>query len=418
MFIVMLPKVLLYLSLFAAFNFLFYGLSWRRYCTQIVSNSYKFNNYDQNASANSSHRTENINKISKITTQIVHSDNFDPPSGIHKTLTTYPPYILNKKNSNSRKTIERVILIFARYRTGSTFISEIFNHHDKFFYLFEPLKLVATSSNHVNNVNKWLSFVFSCKFNEIWDGAIENPIHSNESLPGWKRKIFCYKHNQSDDCTSFSFQKLEEICNSYPFIAIKDIHIQYLETIKPAITRGLPVIYVVRDPRGVISSQMNVHWGLNQTKTKFMYDIYYKEISNWVTNYCSEVNRDLPSIKTILSQGQSNRKTPFIIVRYEDFVLNMTAKTKEIYQMTNIQPSQSVFKWIAESYNETSSDDLDELTFGTKRKNIFGPVYAWRSHLWWELIDQIQGKCMDMMNYFGYKPVTNITLNNKDFVTF
>ena len=42
--------------------------------------------------------------------------------------------------SNSKK---KKFLIYTRYRSGSSFVGELFNHHPDNYYMFEPLKLLS-----------------------------------------------------------------------------------------------------------------------------------------------------------------------------------------------------------------------------------------------------------------------------------
>ena len=64
-----------------------------------------------------------------------------------------------------KKTKTNVLLVTA-YRSGSTFLGELFNRNNDAFYLFEPLAAVGDDSL-INQKHKYMSLLFDCQLPAI-----------------------------------------------------------------------------------------------------------------------------------------------------------------------------------------------------------------------------------------------------------
>uniref|UniRef100_T1J647 Sulfotransferase domain-containing protein n=1 Tax=Strigamia maritima TaxID=126957 RepID=T1J647_STRMM len=116
------------------------------------------------------------------------------------------------------------IIILTSWRSGSTFVSEIINHHPGTFYHYEPLHL-AVGHTLINKTMedkavKLLSDLFNCSYTS------ENDYY----LKGAKQKInhHCFQQNTRlwNSChrrpkLCFDAKFVSEMCNEFPFQVMK-----------------------------------------------------------------------------------------------------------------------------------------------------------------------------------------------------
>jgi len=352
------------------------------------------------------------------------------------------------------------VIIYAKIRSGSTFASEFFNKHRSFFYTFEPLKLVKPDTRN-REATKWVEKAISCQFKDMWIEGLHNEQHTNQSLKGWKRKIFCYKYQEylrkSADVNSCGNARMEDIesrCRCHPFVATKVITVTKLEDIMPLVDENTYVLYLVRDPRGVESSRVRVMAGKNKTEVynyvKERTHLYVKDLEY----YCQRLEQDLMFINNVketiekeninnastcmpnckvgnATQGQispdiqtrtaSSRYSVkhskrIIVVRYEDLATNPIEEMNRIYDTMGIKPDKTLYSWALDvkrgslGLKPVSDTFVSEGgTFSTYRRNPAGTAFRWRQHIPWFLADLVQQNCAGVMAILRYLPVHNRT---------
>jgi len=178
----------------------------------------------------------------------------------------------------------------------------------------------------------------------------------------------------------------------------------------------LGVIYVVRDPRNVISSIL-YHFNLSNTEEALN---FIQREEKFIGNVKNKVNYPL---HTLISSWKTNYNSwkffgkNFLLVKYEDLILNPNTEFKRIANYitntTNIKFSEEQIK---KGVDESSFENLRKLEDkngfiesikdpeNKKRKKFFnlGPRNNWRRSLDKKFVDEIEDSFNDEMKELGY----------------
>ena len=179
---------------------------------------------------------------------------------------------------------------------------------------------------------------------------------------------------------------------------------------------SLGAIYIVRDPRNVISSIL-YHFNLSNTDEALN---FIQREEKFIGNVKNKVNYPL---HTLISSWKTNYNSwkffgkNFLLVKYEDLILNPNTEFKRIANYitntTNIKFSEEQIK---KSVVESSFENLRKLEDkngfiesiknpeSNKRKNFFnlGPRNDWKKNLDKKFIDKIETSFNDEMKELGY----------------
>ena len=310
------------------------------------------------------------------------------------------------------------IIIYARYRTGSSFTGELFQQNPDVFFAFEPLKFLSFGGQSFVNqgAEAALKLVLSCQFQTILD--VGHNISDNRILKFWKYRAFCSKLVMQEAialCKKYTVKMLEQLCASQPHVAAKIIHVSNIGPLVNLMMKGVKVVHLVRDPRGVMSSRLKVMENDIQTKKR---DVFIIDVQKDSIKYCQEIVEDLEYLHTLFLLYPS-LKSNYYILRYEDLAENPINKSQEIYSFLGIGRYDQVQEWIN---NSTHTDDSDlkkripktGSLFSTQRKSS-SAMQGWRSHLSYKTVTQIQNLCLEAMGSLGYVPVSSekhLTENN------
>ena len=118
---------------------------------------------------------------------------------------------------------ERVIL-FTRYRSGSSFIGQLLNQHPDIYYIFEPFKMfvenIHSTTHYIHSTTHlYLEQVLACKLKPIIQDA-----KTMNALSDYTARTFCQKYPNAQ-CSGISIEKLEDKCIQYKHTAAKTISI-------------------------------------------------------------------------------------------------------------------------------------------------------------------------------------------------
>jgi len=325
-----------------------------------------------------------------------------------KLTTVYPYHQPILSLATSQQQGKHRVIIHAKLRTGSSFCGEFLNKNPSFFYTFEPL-ILATKHEQQFNATKWVNKTLSCQFQDVWAMGNQNPIHKNTSLPGWKRKIFCYKSGQSKICGNYTIEQIENQCDDFPATATKTIRIHSLMSMRKLIESGVKVIQLVRDPRATISSIISMYAG---QKTKEDLKVNKKWYSGIVNSYCRDILADIKAAQRMFHTGSLSYKVPYILVRYEDLVLQPKVELQRIYDMLQMKAPKEVHSWIdsfqaANQGNGKKPKVTMQETFNTIRLDSTSSIDKWRHEVPWSLISDVQDLCPEFMETLGYKMVND-----------
>ncbi|MDC1177637.1 sulfotransferase domain-containing protein [Candidatus Pelagibacter sp.] len=177
----------------------------------------------------------------------------------------------------------------------------------------------------------------------------------------------------------------------------------------------LGAIYIVRDPRNVISSIL-YHFNLSNTEESLN---FIQEEEKFIGNVKNKVNYPL---HTLIGSWKTNYNSwkvvgkNFLLVKYEDLILNPNTEFKRIANyITNTINIKFSEEQIKKSVDESSFKNLESLEEKNgfiesiedpknKKKKFFnlGPKNNWKESLDKKFVDKIENSFNNEMKELGY----------------
>ncbi len=324
--------------------------------------------------------------------------------------------------------VNTTVIVLSQYRSGATFIGQIFNVNPDFFYMFEPLRIFETLQEaerleqYENTTTKFLDGIFHCKFSEEFAFSYVNVpilVHYTKNLP------FLLKVN-GRHIGSSSADVLRDMCQRYNGnVAMKIIRAslqELLNLIETYPRERLKIIHIVRDPRGVANSrklmavpfsvkrayelyligELNAKPDLNSSINSSLFlpensplEKGHRATMNW---YCHRLQQDLQLASNRIHDLLQDR---YRLVRYEDFVADPTGFAHKIYAFIGPKPvPESVINWLDDntnvSYKESSKNSMGV------HKHSIETASNWRRYLRIEEVEKVQMVCAEVMKTLGY----------------
>ena len=162
---------------------------------------------------------------------------------------------------------ETRVIIYANYRTGSTYTSEFLVKHNKSFFMFEPLVpryVNVDNGEPVTVPTDILGDLLQCNI----VSSTYRKFASNIWLTQWTfchpdpARPACYRSKSPEQALS----RAELVCKASTFKIIKVIRVNHLRDLAKFMTEGVKVIHLIRDPRGFITSQDHALRGTRRDK--------------------------------------------------------------------------------------------------------------------------------------------------------
>ncbi|XP_006820867.1 carbohydrate sulfotransferase 1-like [Saccoglossus kowalevskii] len=293
------------------------------------------------------------------------------------------PRVLSDGNKSSVR-----VLVLASYRSGSTFVLELFKQNEKFFSLFEPGHVLAACLP--NNEKKKTIFsariiellhdIYTCTFQSLYARCYITAGSGSFSVKNAMSRTSGLQEIHVDDVI--------EYCNKREHIAVKTIRVEYLNDVVPLIRDSdvnLKVLHLVRDPRGKFLSIRKLE------KEK----IPLEKVMEMVNRYCNVWARNIAIGNDARKWLQNNYKT----IRYEDLAQHPITTATEIYQFLGLELPDNVRVWLRDNTDHNSGG-----AYGTSRKSNITST-AWRKNLSFNEVQQVQSfeSCQQMMKWAGYK---------------
>ena len=300
-------------------------------------------------------------------------------------------------NRTPRGKYSHIIIIYAKQRTGSSFISEIFNHHPDVFYAFEPLNAADWTANFYNgSADDILGSVFNCNIKHLDRSA------NTEKRKNWVRaEMFCHLQGQNPAACQFRSTSpqhwasiLTSNCKKRTFVAAKLIMLPRLQLLEPYISEGARVVVAVRDPRGVITSRMKIR---NSQSASAAHDL--------ALEYCLPLLTDLSYLRQVKQRFPKQTEDVFWLLRYEDMASNTVKVSKQILEFFGLRLDSRVHRWALGV--EAGSPVTSEMTYSTRRKNSTLTSQGWKldASITPGTISAIEDGCRPLMKAMGYRLV-------------
>ncbi|XP_027699066.1 carbohydrate sulfotransferase 4-like [Vombatus ursinus] len=323
------------------------------------------------------------------------------------------------------------VLILSSWRSGSSFVGQLFSQHPDVFYLMEPAKHVwaTLSSGSAGQlqmaVRDLIRSVFLCDMT-VFDAYMAQGPRKQSSLFMWDTsRALCSPpvchlfHREAivppADCRILCgkqpFTMVEEACKSYSHVVLKEVRFFNLMTLQPLLTDpslNLHIIHLVRDPRAVFRSRQNTEQDLMQDSHIVMGNqrnkIKKEDQSYHLMQAICQSQQEIYKAAQLLPDSQRER---YLLIRYEDLVQDPLTQTSKLYEFAGLPFPPHLQIWV---HNITQGKGMGRSAFDTDSRNAQSVSQAWRWSLPHNQVVQLQKVCKDTMNLMGYLPV----LSEKD----
>ncbi|XP_067854166.1 carbohydrate sulfotransferase 6 [Heptranchias perlo] len=320
------------------------------------------------------------------------------------------------------------ILILSSWRSGSSFVGQVFSQHPDVFYLMEPawhlwVRMHQNSAKVLQMaVRDLVRSIFLCDMSVFDAYMSENRLVSN--LFQWEvsralcspptcdyyertdlsNDTTCKKH-----CNMSKFFKIEEACKTYSHIVLKEVRFFDLKSLFPLLTDpslNLKIIHLVRDPRAVIKSRDKSVYALLRDN-RIVLDTNGKDIEQnkaEASNYevMKEVCRSHIQIhETATKKAPDFLKQRYMMVRYEDVVRDPLNEILAMYKFADLSLTPKLKSYIYNITHGTGTGSAFKIT----SRNARSISQAWRTEVPFEKILKIQDICREAMNVLGYRLV-------------
>lgn len=330
------------------------------------------------------------------------------------------------------------IYLHATWRTGSSFLGELFNQHPDVFYLYEPMWHIwqalypGDAGSLQGAVRDMMNALYRCDFSVLKLYAGTQNI-STSFIFGWKmNKVICSEplcdaHKRHEvglvrqdlcaKCEKRDIRELEKECKKYPVMVIKGVRVLDLSTLVPLMkdpTVNLQIVQLFRDPRAVHNSRLKskqalVKESIQVLRSKKQNDKYKRLL---VPNRVNRAESYVSSAMELICDNWLNDmllvmnappwlKRNYMRIRYEDLVMRPMEELQRLYRFANISASAALDKFALNmTHGQGYSSDRPFLISSRDAKEA---IYAWRERLSVEQISQVEAFCSEVMRQLGYQ---------------
>lgn len=318
------------------------------------------------------------------------------------------------------------VLILSSWRSGSSFVGQLFGQHPDVFYLMEPawhVWMTFTSSTawklHMA-VRDLLRSTFLCDMS-VFDAYMKPGPRKQSSLFQWEQsRALCsspvcdfFPGNQISSpkrckllCSWQPFDMVEKACRSHSHVVLKEVRLFNLQALYPLLTDpslNLHIVHLVRDPRAVFRSRERTALEL-MTDSNIVLGQHLKMIKKEDQPYyamqiiCKSQVDIIKAIQTLPEALQQR----FLLLRYEDLVRAPLAQTSRLYNFVGLKFLPHLQTWV---HNITRGKGMGQHAFHTNARDALNVSQAWRWSLPYKKVSQLQDVCGEAMDLLGYLQV-------------
>ncbi|XP_042079429.1 carbohydrate sulfotransferase 6-like [Haplochromis burtoni] len=338
-------------------------------------------------------------------------------SGWYMQLSLYDPQPSNDKVH---------VLLLSSWRSGSSFLGQVFSQHPSVFYLMEPGWHVWTQLRQNGAralrmaVRDLLRSLFQCDFSvmesylpenqkELFMWSHSRALCSPPVCPLMPRNQLSNKTHCQQNCKPRDLKIVEQVCGFYSHVVYKEVRIFELESLYPLLldpNLNLRIIHLVRDPRGVVRSKEKVAEYLASDNAIVLEQ---KPINEAKVQY--QVMQEICRSHLRINKRAVLKPPPFLkgrykLVRYEDVTRNPVKEIKSLYQFVGLEMTTQLATWIYQVTHGKGKGSIKE-AFDITSRSATDISQAWRTMLPHNTVKRVQEVCEEAMSYLGYTMVNS-----------
>ncbi|XP_063051154.1 carbohydrate sulfotransferase 4-like [Engraulis encrasicolus] len=322
------------------------------------------------------------------------------------------------------------VLLVSSWRSGSSFLGQVFNQHPSVFYLMEPAwhvwrKMHMRGAQELRMaVRDLLRQVLKCDMSIM--KSYMGPHAKTNHLFFWThsralcspplctaKQGECHKK-----CGGKPLYSAADACRKhYSHVVLKTVRIFELESLYPLLrdpTLDLRILHLVRDPRAVWRSRRRVRADLFRDSRILLQHqrglVGIEEDYKAMETICRSHVR---IYRTVFPQSPLNDNdthllpplpshTRYKMVRYEDIANDPLGQVEDIYRFVGLNMTKELHSWVHLSTHRRSSS---RGAFGSDSRDMKYVAQVWRSSLPHGEVQRVQEACREAMALLGYRAV-------------
>ncbi|XP_063315410.1 carbohydrate sulfotransferase 7 [Pelobates fuscus] len=336
------------------------------------------------------------------------------------------------------------VYLHATWRSGSSFLGELFNQHPQVFYLYEPAwhmwqSLYPGDAESLQGaLRDMLSSLFRCDFSVLrlyggnnlttaglFGGRSSKSICSVPfcSAGGPREKMGLVEPAECEkNCPARTLKDLEGECQRHPVVVIKDVRLMELSVLRPLLRDpglNLKIVQLFRDPRAVHNSRLRSKRSLLRESLQVLrsrlriVDPAIKaqqqlQLHRGGADYlltgaleviCQAWIKDLLLLRR---SGPSWLNKRYLRLRYEDLVLRPRDELGRLLRFIGL-PAITELEQFVMNMTRGPSYSSDR-PFLVSARNAREAVSAWKERLNREQVRKVEEACGEAMSALSYKP--------------
>ncbi|XP_059191481.1 carbohydrate sulfotransferase 6 [Centropristis striata] len=320
------------------------------------------------------------------------------------------------------------VLLLSSWRSGSSFVGQVFSQHPSVFYLMEPAWHVWTKLQKPGAralrmaVRDLLRSVFQCDLSvmeaylpehhnvsSLFMWSHSRALCSPPACPLTQRNQFSNQTRCFQTCDTRGLQRAEEACGTYSHVVLKEVRFFELESLYPLLqdpSLDVRIIHLVRDPRAVVRSR-------EESAKAFVGDnaIVLEQRSIPAAEVQYQVMQEICRSHVRINERAILKPPPFLkgrykMVRYEDVARNPLEEITAMYDFVGLEMTAQLEEWIYRVTHGKGKGTRKE-AFKITSRNAADVSQAWRTMLPHNKVKRIQEVCKGAMSMLGYRTVSN-----------
>ncbi|CAN0244874.1 unnamed protein product [Lampetra planeri] len=316
-------------------------------------------------------------------------------------------------------------LIMSTWRSGSSFVGQMFSQHPDIFYLFEPAwhvwsGLMAANARVLQPACRdMLAQLFRCDasvfdyyvpragnrdLSSLFMHATSRALCTPPACDAYTPAEISEEKACATACKHESFDRIGETCAQYKHVVIKEVRFFDLNVLKPLLvdpSLNLKIINLIRDPRAVALSRDNAPRGLKRDNGivlerggQLVLDANYTALKTICDSQADMGEAALVGKQPYWLRGR------YRLVRFEDLVKEPRQTVLDLQAFAGVPRDDRIASWVHNlTHGSKSSGDV----FYVVPKDAVKVAQKWRLELTFAKVLQVQKACERMMKIFGYR---------------
>ncbi|XP_053329053.1 carbohydrate sulfotransferase 4-like [Spea bombifrons] len=334
-----------------------------------------------------------------------------------------------KQDDSPKKNVH--IIILSSWRSGSSFLGQIFNHHPDVFYLFEPprmvwVKLPNERADYLHYpIRDLIHSLFNCDVSPLHYYLPRNGRYISDLPYFSESRALCFppackkmKHYDTYDrptcfqrCGYVPLEMMAEACKIHSHVVLKTVRILDIRFLLPLLrdpNLDLRIIHLVRDPRGVAFSRKN--FNLLKEEDLIVTRRGGKEkgekhrkpnVTQVMFNIC-KAQADIFEAAQLAGPLLQGR---YMVIRHEDIAIDTLASVDKVYKFAGLGMTPAIETWLLKITNQKNKEQRSFMSFVGESQRI---IQKWRMNLNHKTVLEVQDACKEAMDVFGYQPIKSL----------